>query len=338
MKQNNNNRRARGRGPRKPHGMGGGHNKGQGFENPGHETRVRGNAYQVLEKYLQLARDAGSAGDRVAAENFLQHADHYYRVLSAMNDGQRPRIGGRELSVADVNVQNVSQGLSAAMYGSSQGLPGMSDSGAGDDGQDANPGNQAQPHQGGHQGNQGQGNQGQGHQGQSHQGQGHQGQERHERGQRQDRGQDRGQDRNQDRGQDRGQDRNQGQRHNQGRQNQPHQSGQHQSGQQRSGESQQSSGNAANGHNGSYGNYADEQPQVSYAASEPASPPPVVDEQPDYPEELLPNAATAAPAPEAPEAAPEGQPRARNPRGRLRSPGRRKPAEGAAGGTEPSGE
>jgi hypothetical protein len=89
----------------------------------------------------------------------------------------------------------------------------------------------------------------------------------------------------------------------------------------------------ANGHNGGYGSYADEQPQVSYAAAEPASPQPVVDEQPDYPEELLPNAAAAAPAPEAPEAAPEGQPRARNPRGRLRSPGRRKPAEGAAGGT-----
>src|ERR1051325_5781242 len=77
MKQNNNNRRARGRGPRKPHGMGGGgHNKGPSYDGGGQELRVRGNAYQVLEKYLQLARDAGAAGDRVAAENFLQHADH----------------------------------------------------------------------------------------------------------------------------------------------------------------------------------------------------------------------------------------------------------------------
>src|SRR5262245_4517006 len=134
MKQNNNNRRARGRGPRKPHGMGGGHNKGQGFDGGGHETRVRGNAYQVLEKYLQLARDAGSAGDRVAAENYLQHADHYYRVLAAMNDGQRPRIGGRELSVADVNVQNVSQGLSAALS-AGQGMPGMDGNQSQGDGQ-----------------------------------------------------------------------------------------------------------------------------------------------------------------------------------------------------------
>src|ERR671923_2500887 len=121
MKQNNNNRRARGRGPRKPHGMGGGQHKGQGYDGGGQELRVRGNAYQVLEKYLQLARDAGTAGDRVAAENFLQHADHYYRVVAAQNEGQRPRIGGREISVADVNVQNVSQGLSAALSGHGHG-------------------------------------------------------------------------------------------------------------------------------------------------------------------------------------------------------------------------
>jgi len=65
-------------------------------------------------------------GDRVAAENFLQHADHYYRVVASMNEGQRPRIGGREVSVADINVNNGSQGLSAA-------LSGHGHSGAGDD-------------------------------------------------------------------------------------------------------------------------------------------------------------------------------------------------------------
>jgi Domain of unknown function (DUF4167) len=91
--------------------------KGQTYDSSGPDIRVRGNAYQVLEKYLQLARDAGTMGDRVAAENFLQHADHYYRVVSAMSEGQRPRIGGREVSVADINVQNANQGLSAAMSG-----------------------------------------------------------------------------------------------------------------------------------------------------------------------------------------------------------------------------
>lgn len=122
---NNNNRRGRNRGPRKPHG--GMPNKNQNFDNNGSETRVRGNVYQVLEKYLQLARDAGVSGDRIAAENFLQHADHYYRVITTMNDGQRPRIGGREISVADVNVQNVSQGLSAALYSGGPSQPNLND-------------------------------------------------------------------------------------------------------------------------------------------------------------------------------------------------------------------
>ncbi len=131
MRPNNQNRRGRGRGPRKPHGGphgggggghgGGGQSKAHSFDSGGSDIRVRGNAYQVLEKYLQLARDAGTAGDRVAAENFLQHADHYYRVVAAQNEGQRPRIGGREISVADVNVQNVSQGLSAALSGHGHG-------------------------------------------------------------------------------------------------------------------------------------------------------------------------------------------------------------------------
>lgn len=114
MRPGNNNRRGRNRGPRKPHG--GIPNKNQSFDGGGSETRVRGNVYQVLEKYLQLARDAGVSGDRIAAENYLQHADHYYRVIQSMNDGQRPRVGGRDISVADFNVQNVSQGLSAALY------------------------------------------------------------------------------------------------------------------------------------------------------------------------------------------------------------------------------
>jgi hypothetical protein len=46
------------------------------------ENRVRGNATQLLEKYKQLARDAHQSGDRVAAEYYLQHADHYFRVLN----------------------------------------------------------------------------------------------------------------------------------------------------------------------------------------------------------------------------------------------------------------
>src|SRR3954453_4831636 len=155
MRPNNQNRRGRGRGPRKPHGgPHGGHGGGGGgapskahsYDSSGPDIRVRGNAYQVLEKYLQLARDAGTMGDRVAAENFLQHADHYYRVVASMNEGQRPRIGGREVSVADVNVHNVNQGLSAAMSG--HGHSGQGDDHAENEQQGGDHGNgQMRPHQ-----------------------------------------------------------------------------------------------------------------------------------------------------------------------------------------------
>jgi hypothetical protein len=53
------------------------------FDSNGPSVRIRGNAHQIHEKYLTLSRDAGSAGDRVAAENFSQHAEHYYRLIAA---------------------------------------------------------------------------------------------------------------------------------------------------------------------------------------------------------------------------------------------------------------
>jgi len=64
---------------------------------------VRGNAWQVHEKYQGLARDATSGGDRVSAENYLQHAEHYFRIIEAINEataaeqrarGEQPTIQG----------------------------------------------------------------------------------------------------------------------------------------------------------------------------------------------------------------------------------------------------
>jgi hypothetical protein len=76
----------------------------QTFDSNGPDIRVRGNAYQVLEKYLGLARDASAAGDRISAENYLQHAEHYYRMINAHNDGNgRNRPGGRDGQPADQN-------------------------------------------------------------------------------------------------------------------------------------------------------------------------------------------------------------------------------------------
>ena len=60
-------------------------NANRAFDSNGPEgSKVRGNAQHVFEKYQQLARDASSAGDRVLGENYLQHAEHYFRLLRAM--------------------------------------------------------------------------------------------------------------------------------------------------------------------------------------------------------------------------------------------------------------
>ena len=67
--------------PRPPHRV-------QVFESSGPSVKIRGNAYQVFERYIALAREAASAGDRIAAENLYQHAEHYFRVMNADGNGQ----------------------------------------------------------------------------------------------------------------------------------------------------------------------------------------------------------------------------------------------------------
>ncbi|MCG8593041.1 MAG: DUF4167 domain-containing protein [Kiloniellales bacterium] len=89
MRQAHNARRSRGRSNRK-------HNvplKHQSFESNGPDVRIRGNAHQVYEKYLAMARDAQSTGDRISAEGYYQHAEHYFRI---MNDSTDPQGGQRQ--------------------------------------------------------------------------------------------------------------------------------------------------------------------------------------------------------------------------------------------------
>lgn len=54
------------------------------YDSNGPDVRIRGNAFQINEKYLTLARDAAAAGDRVLAESYLQHAEHYQRVINEL--------------------------------------------------------------------------------------------------------------------------------------------------------------------------------------------------------------------------------------------------------------
>lgn len=88
MRQNSNSgRRLRGR-PSRNKQHGGPPNRNSNFDSNGPEGKVRGNAAQVYEKYLGLAREATVSGNRVAAEGFFQHAEHYYRII---NDSTDPR-------------------------------------------------------------------------------------------------------------------------------------------------------------------------------------------------------------------------------------------------------
>jgi hypothetical protein len=74
----------RGRNQRRRQGI----NVNRALDSNGPDVRIRGTASQIYEKYQALARDATSAGDRVKAENYLQHAEHYFRVLRAMQPVQ----------------------------------------------------------------------------------------------------------------------------------------------------------------------------------------------------------------------------------------------------------
>src|SRR6266481_648900 len=56
------------------------------YESNGPDVKIRGTASHVADKYLQLARDAQASGDPVAAENYFQHAEHYFRLIAAAQE------------------------------------------------------------------------------------------------------------------------------------------------------------------------------------------------------------------------------------------------------------
>lgn len=58
-------------------------NSHRNFDSNGPDVKIRGTATNIFERYCQLARDANASGDRVSAENYLQHAEHYYRIMLA---------------------------------------------------------------------------------------------------------------------------------------------------------------------------------------------------------------------------------------------------------------
>ncbi len=135
--RNGQNKRMRGRNRNKGHHHSGGHQHHQNpltrvYESNGPEVKIRGTPHHVVEKYLQLARDATASGDHVTAENHHQHAEHYFRLIAVAQEQLRQ--------------QN-------PYYQPQQATPGQDNTdGSFDDGDDdghPNPGpNQGQPNQG----------------------------------------------------------------------------------------------------------------------------------------------------------------------------------------------
>jgi Domain of unknown function (DUF4167) len=117
------------------HGGGGGSggiplNRNHVFDSNGPDLRIRGTSQQLFEKYLQLGRDATSGGDRVMAESYFQHAEHYFRILNAMNqaaqqgqqNGQQQGGGPRRPYGTEEGTQPPAEGDEAEVR-----APGMGD-------------------------------------------------------------------------------------------------------------------------------------------------------------------------------------------------------------------
>ena len=66
--------------------------RGQILDSNGPNVKIRGSSHQIFERYVALAREASTSGERVAAENLYQHAEHYFRVMNAANEGHQHRV------------------------------------------------------------------------------------------------------------------------------------------------------------------------------------------------------------------------------------------------------
>ena len=85
----------------------------QTFDSNGPNIKIRGSAHQIFERYVALAREAAIGDDRVAAENFYQHAEHYFRVGNASREGNQQGTPPRPTTPADVEMDSSEAGPSA---------------------------------------------------------------------------------------------------------------------------------------------------------------------------------------------------------------------------------
>jgi hypothetical protein len=93
----------------------------QTFDSNGPSVKIRGNAHQVFERYILLARETAIAGDPVAAENFYQHAEHYFRLANTNREGNQPARPQGPAVPADAAMDGTDQGSDGAPDGSQPG-------------------------------------------------------------------------------------------------------------------------------------------------------------------------------------------------------------------------
>lgn len=131
MRQGQQNRRGRGRNRKSQNPM------TRSFESTGPDVKLRGTANHIAEKYMTLARDALSSGDPVLAENYMQHAEHYNRIIMSFREQQISQGGGDAFAAGMNRAQSMgSDGMDGEEFGD-------------DDGDEFNDGRQGMPGGGG---------------------------------------------------------------------------------------------------------------------------------------------------------------------------------------------
>jgi Domain of unknown function (DUF4167) len=109
MRPGQSNKRMRGR----PNGRKGPNPLTRSYESSGPDVKIRGTAQHIGEKYLQLARDAQASGDPVMAESYLQHAEHYFRLIAMAQQGQQG-LGVYQSHLADATADDADDDSDAA--------------------------------------------------------------------------------------------------------------------------------------------------------------------------------------------------------------------------------
>jgi hypothetical protein len=102
-------------------------NRNHVFDSNGPDLRIRGTAQQLFEKYLQLGRDATSGGDRVMAEGYFQHAEHYFRILNAMNQAAQQNQQSGQQHAGQRRQYNGEEGQAPAESEEGEARPGTGD-------------------------------------------------------------------------------------------------------------------------------------------------------------------------------------------------------------------